>query len=505
MTGVVKKRGRCRPQAGAGGHERSRSPAAIGSKASSSADGAVELARLPRQQLPVLRRREADHRPHPLAKRQPAQAHRAVLGRDDVDVAARRRHRPAEAGDDARERPALGRARQGDDRRAARRAAGGADEVDLPADRADVVAADALGVDLAGEIDLERRVDRDIALQPRQHVERMRVAHGAELDGRVAVREAVEPGVGAEQDARDADARVHPLRGVGDDAALDQVDERVADHPRVDAEVAPVREHRDDRFGNRAEADLQRRAVGNERVDVRRDPALELADRRARQLDRLPVGFDEHVDVGFVERDVARRLRHLAIHLGDDDARLVDRGACVVGAEAEAEAPARIRRSDLHQRDVAGDRPVLDEFGVLRDVARDDVHRTGLDQAPVGADAAHAAQLDAVDLAGQEGVGEHRGEERAHAAELAALAHQRLGERQRLGRPLAHDDAVAGAHPAAQVELASSDADHGLARASSAASRSPSATSRSARLSSGPSIILPSKSIVPMPRAVASS
>ena len=42
------------------------------------------------------------------------------------------------------------------------------------------------------------------------------------------------------------------------------------------------------------------------------DAPLELADRRARQLDRLAVGLDHHVDVYLAERDVARRLRHLA-------------------------------------------------------------------------------------------------------------------------------------------------------------------------------------------------
>ena len=235
------------------------------------------------------------------------------------------------------------------------------------------------------------------------------------------------------------------------------------------------------------------------------DAPLELADRGARQLDRLAVGLDQHVDVGVGQRDVARRLRHLPVHLGDDDARLVDGGARVVGAEAEAVAAVLVARRDLHQRDVAGDRAVGDELGVLRDVARHDVHRAGLDQAPVGADAAHAVQRDAVDRAGLEGVGEHRAEEGANAAELAALAHERLGERQRLGRSLAHDDGVAGADPVGEAKLRGIDADHGAAPACVRRRCSPNATRRWARLSSGPSIILPSKSIVPMPRAVASS
>jgi hypothetical protein len=208
---------------------------------------------------------------------------------------------------------------------------------------------------------------------------------------------------------------------------------------------------------------------GMKDVDVRGDAPLELADRGARQLDRLAVGLDQHVDVGVGQRDVAPRLRHLPVHLGDDDARLVDGGARVVGAEAEAVAAVLVARRDLHERDVAGDRAVGDELCVLRDVARHDVHRAGLDQAPVGADAAHAVQGDAVDGAGLEGVGEHRGEEGANAAELAALAHERFGQRQRLGRSLAHDDAVAGADPVGEAKLRGVDADHFAAPALRAA------------------------------------
>ena len=212
-----------------------------------------------------------------------------------------------------------------------------------------------------------------------------------------------------------------------------------------------------------------------------------------------------HVDVGVGQRDVARRLRHLPVHLGDDDARLVDGGARVVGAEAQAVAAVLVARRDLHERDVAADRAVGDELGVLRDVARHDIHRAGLDQAPVGADAAHPMQGDAVDGAGLERVGEHRAQEGANAAELATLAHERLGERQRLGRSLAHDDGVAGTDPVGEAKLRGVDADHVAAPACVRRRCSPNATMRWARFRSGPSIILPSKSIVPMPRAVASS
>ena len=51
----------------------------------------------------------------------------------------------------------------------ARRLVGGADEVERAADRADVAAARQLAVHLAGEVDLDRRVDGDEALELGQH------------------------------------------------------------------------------------------------------------------------------------------------------------------------------------------------------------------------------------------------------------------------------------------------------------------------------------------------
>ena len=66
-------------------------------------------------------------------------------------------------GDDARHRAVRGRRRQRDDRLAARRERRAADEVHLPADAGVDAVADRVGADLAGEVDLERRVDRDDA------------------------------------------------------------------------------------------------------------------------------------------------------------------------------------------------------------------------------------------------------------------------------------------------------------------------------------------------------
>ena len=140
--------------------------------------------------------------------------------------------------------------------------AAGAHEVDLPADPADVVARRSLGIDLAGEVHLQRRVDRD---EPRSRAEHVR-RRGCSWSGQCG-----SPGCGArsrtaarraDQRAVDGDARHRSsLCALVIDAALDQVDQPVAEHPGMHAEVLAVATASQDRFGHRADADLQCRAV----------------------------------------------------------------------------------------------------------------------------------------------------------------------------------------------------------------------------------------------------
>ena len=97
---------------------------------------------------------------------QPRKMRGAVFGDDDVDVAARRRHRTAiERRDDARV-PAVGVV---DGNAMIERPPGDADagahEIDLAADRAEVAVAGDFGIGLSRQVDLDRGVDR---VEPRQ-------------------------------------------------------------------------------------------------------------------------------------------------------------------------------------------------------------------------------------------------------------------------------------------------------------------------------------------------
>ena len=147
--------------------------------------------------------------------------------------------------------------------RPVRRHQRGAGERALPADRPDVAAGRRLAVDLAGEVDLDRRVD---GVQ-RSERGRARGASWVYVDRphrqrRVVVGPVVEAGR-AEQRAGHADAGVDLLALVRDDAGLDEVDEGVADEAGVDAEVAAVVEAGEHGVGRAADAELDRGAVGD--------------------------------------------------------------------------------------------------------------------------------------------------------------------------------------------------------------------------------------------------
>src|SRR5438477_3513248 len=131
-----------------------------------------------------------------------------------------------------------------------------------------------LGVDLTGEVDLKRAINRDEAAEIAEHQRVMGIRRRADLKRRVAVDEAVEPRR-SHQHRRHGDGGVDLLVPVVDDAGLHQVGDPVADRPRVDPETLLAAERAGHRQGNRAEAELDRRAVGDQAGDVIGDGAVD--------------------------------------------------------------------------------------------------------------------------------------------------------------------------------------------------------------------------------------
>src|SRR6266851_5654111 len=107
--------------------------------------------------------RDRDHPPRPLLEGLPTQFGRAEFGHDDVGVAARGRNRTGHMRNDLADLSVAGSRRKRDYRAASASELRPAHEVDLSANRPDVNPAGDLGADRASQIDLDRRIDRDIS------------------------------------------------------------------------------------------------------------------------------------------------------------------------------------------------------------------------------------------------------------------------------------------------------------------------------------------------------
>ena len=94
---------------------------------------------------------------------------------------------------------------------------------------------------------------------------------GLSCDERVQARR-------AHQERRHDLAAVALLGRAGDDAGLDQVDDRVGEHLGVDPEVALVGQRHRGRRRDRTDPELERRPVRDELRHVLADPPLDVAD-----------------------------------------------------------------------------------------------------------------------------------------------------------------------------------------------------------------------------------
>src|SRR5215472_8800427 len=110
-------------------------------------------------------------------------------------------------------------------------------EVDLPAGGRPVARTERFGRALAEEVDLERGVDRDHVVLTADVARIVGVVDRPELDPGVVADE-LEQSKAAERRGRNALAAVSLLGGAGHGAALDEVDEALAEELGVHAEIA---------------------------------------------------------------------------------------------------------------------------------------------------------------------------------------------------------------------------------------------------------------------------
>src|SRR5450756_1320592 len=99
-----------------------------------------------------------------------------------------------------------------------------AQKIERAAHGADIHSARDFGVDLAGQIHLDRQVERDETLDPRQHPGIVSISGGAELHRGVAMAKLLNA-LAAEHHAGHRDAAVDALSRVGDDLSLIHISE----------------------------------------------------------------------------------------------------------------------------------------------------------------------------------------------------------------------------------------------------------------------------------------
>ena len=297
-----------------------------------------------------------------------AQVRHAVLGDDVVDVVLARRADGAgrERGLDLADRAALGGGGKGDEALAALRLRRAAHIVDLAAGAGHVLRADALGADLAPEVDLQRGVDGDHVVVPADDRRVVHIVHREDGDAGVIVDIVIDP-LGAEGKGGDALAPVDLLFAVVDRAALDQLHHGVGEHLGVDAQVVLVFQGRAHRVGDGADAQLDAGAVLDALGDQAADLLADGVDPGGGQGGQLVADLDEPVHLADVDLRAADGPGLPIVDLQEDALRLLDHGRAVGTDRAQGEPAVLVHGRDLdqegvvlvHPPDVAGDVPII--------------------------------------------------------------------------------------------------------------------------------------------------
>ena len=148
-------------------------------------------------------------------------------------------------------------------------------------------------------------------------------------------------------------ARQQRLPPPGDHAGLREAHHAVGEHLGVDAEVVAVAERREHRVRDRADADLERGAV--------RDQRWRRAGRSPRPTSSSGSGGSSGSGASTGTRCAMRSTwtnespsvrGMLRVDLGDDQIGRVDRGAHDVDRDAEADVAVRVGRAHLDERHV---------------------------------------------------------------------------------------------------------------------------------------------------------
>ena len=209
--------------------------------------------------------------------------------------------------------------------------------------------ADRFRTDLPGQIDLDRRVDRDhvVVLRDDSRVVALvgRIVQESLIIVKIRIRLA-----GPIREREHRLAGFERLAAVVDDAVLHQVDQRRAEHLCVDAQVPVILQRRDQRVRDAPDAKLQHIAVVDQSRDILADLALVLAERRIRQRVQRQVGVVAAFDLGEVPAQRAFHVRAGRVDLEDPLVRVEDHFVLGLHAGEHRHVAVFVRRSgDAHE------------------------------------------------------------------------------------------------------------------------------------------------------------
>ena len=282
-------------------------------------------------------------------------------------------------GHDSGRRPARSRRRQGDDRAALAGKRRTTNEVHLAADPGIHPMADAVRHDLAGQVDLDGRVDRGHPAERPDDVRVVREVDGSHLDHRVVTHEVVDA-LRSHQERGDDLAAVAFLAAPVDHPAFDEIDDDIGEHLGVDAEVALVHERRAHRRRDPADAHLDRGAIGNEIRHELPDPPLDLSRHADQVLVRGHVALDREVDLVDVDEAVAQGSRDGAVELDDDRLCGPDRGVDGLDAGSERAESMGIRWCGIDEDGIEPDQPGFEQARNIGQERRDVLRATLVDR-----------------------------------------------------------------------------------------------------------------------------
>src|SRR5262245_6293046 len=222
------------------------------------------------------------------------------------------------------------------------------DETRLRGHSAVELAFELVDADLARQIDRKGLCDRNHARLAGHLLGMAHLIDGKEMEPRIIVDKVVEP-ARSQAVAGDDPIAITRFAAASHYAGLDQIHEPVGDDVAMDAEVAPIPEMTQRLIWDPAQADLQGRAVLDDRGDIACHTLCDVADLRMEVLSDRRINFYYRIKSVEMTRALAVGARHRWIDLRDNRARNAQDCGREIHGHPEADEAPRIRRGNLKQ------------------------------------------------------------------------------------------------------------------------------------------------------------